>query len=299
MKLETLLDGLVFGEGPRWRGDRLWLSDMHAHTVLTVDLSGKREDVLRVEGKPSGLGWLPDGRLLVVSMEDRRLLRREASGALVTHADLTALAPAACNDMVVDGAGRAYVGNFGFDFEHGEKPRTTCVVRVDPDGSASKAADELRFPNGSVITPDGRTLVVGESFGNCLTAFSIGEGRLALPTARVGEARRRHARRHLPRRGKRDLGGLAHVERGAPRARGRRGRRAHPDRPPRDRVHARRPGAPDALRAHRRQLPCGGGAREPLRPRRDHARERTGRRLPLSGPRAPCPTLPRRSLEDP
>jgi sugar lactone lactonase YvrE len=174
MKLETLLDGLVFGEGPRWRRDRLWLSDMHDHTVLTVDLSGKREDVLRVEGKPSGLGWLPDGRLLVVSMRDRRLLRREANGALVTHADLSALCSGDCNDMVVDGAGRAFVGNFGFDFEHGEKPRTTCVVRVDPDGSARVAADEMRFPNGSVITPDGRTLVVGESFGNCLTAFSIG-----------------------------------------------------------------------------------------------------------------------------
>jgi len=174
VKLETLLDGLVFGEGPRWRGDRLWLSDMHAHTVLTVDLAGKREDVLRVEGKPSGLGWLPDGRLLVVSMNDRCLLRREPSGALALHADLAALAPGACNDMVVDGAGRAFVGNFGFDFEHGEKPRTTCVVRVDPDGSARVAADELRFPNGSVITPDGRTLVVGESFGNCLTAFTIG-----------------------------------------------------------------------------------------------------------------------------
>jgi sugar lactone lactonase YvrE len=174
MKLETLLDGLVFGEGPRWRGDRLWLSDMHAHTVLTVDLAGKREDVLRVEGKPSGLGWLPDGRLLVVSMEDRRLLRREADGRLVTHADLSGFTSHPCNDMVVDGAGHAFVGNFGFDFEHGEKPRTTCVVRVDPDGRASVAADEMRFPNGSVITPDGRTLVVGESFGSCLTAFTIG-----------------------------------------------------------------------------------------------------------------------------
>jgi sugar lactone lactonase YvrE len=173
MKLETLLAGLVFGEGPRWHDGRLWLSDMHAHTVLTVDLDGKREDVLHVPGKPSGLGWLPDGRLLVVSMNDRKLLRREAGGALVTHADLSALAPAACNDMVVDGAGRAFVGNFGFDFEHGEKPRPTCLVRVDPDGRAQVAATELRFPNGSVITPDGATLIVGESFGNCLTAFAI------------------------------------------------------------------------------------------------------------------------------
>ena len=173
MKLDTLLDGLVFGEGPRWRGDRLWLSDMHAHTVLTVDLAGKREDVLHVAGKPSGLGWLPDGRLLVVSMHDRRLLRREADGTLATHADLSALAGGDCNDMVVDARGRAFVGNFGFDFERGEKPRTTCVVRVDPDGVARVAADEMRFPNGSVITPDGRTLVVGESFGNCLTAFTI------------------------------------------------------------------------------------------------------------------------------
>jgi sugar lactone lactonase YvrE len=173
MKLDTLLDGLVFGEGPRWRGDRLWLSDMHAHTVLTVDLAGKREDVLHVAGKPSGLGWLPDGRLLVVSMHDRRLLRREADGTLATHADLSALAGGDCNDMVVDARGRAFVGNFGFDFERGEKPRATCVVRVDPDGVARVAARELRFPNGSVITPDGRTLVVGESFGNCLTAFTI------------------------------------------------------------------------------------------------------------------------------
>src|SRR5512134_2121667 len=107
MKLTPLLDGLVFGEGPRWRGDRLWLSDMHAHTVLTVDLAGKREDVLHVAGKPSGLGWLPDGRLLVVSMHDRRLLRREADGTLVTHADLSALAGGDCNDMVVDAQGRA------------------------------------------------------------------------------------------------------------------------------------------------------------------------------------------------
>ncbi len=174
MKLETLLDGLTFGEGPRWRDGRLWLSDMHDHTVLTVDLDGKREDVLHVEGKPSGLGWLPDGRLLVVSMTDRRLLRREADGRLVPHAELAALTGGDCNDMVVDAVGRAYVGNFGFDFEHGGKPQRTCLVRVDPDGAASVAATELSFPNGTVVTPDGRTLVVGESFAGCLTAFTIG-----------------------------------------------------------------------------------------------------------------------------
>jgi sugar lactone lactonase YvrE len=174
VKLDTLLDGLCFGEGPRWRDGRLWLSDMHGHTVLTVDLDGKREDVAHVDGKPSGLGWLPDGRLLVVSMHDRRLLRREAGGRLVTHADLSGFTDSPCNDMVVDAAGRAYVGNFGFDFEHGEKPRATCLLRVDPDGRAAVAAEEMRFPNGSVITPDGRTLIVGESFGGCLTAFTIG-----------------------------------------------------------------------------------------------------------------------------
>lgn len=173
MKLETLLDGLVFGEGPRWRGDRLWLSDMHAHTVLTVDLSGRREDVLHVPGKPSGLGWLPDGRLLVVSMEDRKLLRRDGT-ALVVHSDLAGLARFHCNDMVVDARGRAYVGNFGFDLDAGAKPCTTELLCVAPDGSATIAARELRFPNGSVITPDGETLIVGESFGACLTAFTIG-----------------------------------------------------------------------------------------------------------------------------
>jgi sugar lactone lactonase YvrE len=174
VKLETLLGGLCFGEGPRWRDGRLWLSDMHGYTVLTVDLDGRREDVARVDGKPSGLGWLPDGRLLVVSMHDRRLLRREADGRLVTHADLSGFTKAPCNDMVVDGAGRAFVGNFGFDFEHGEKPRSTCLLRVDANGRAGVAAEEMRFPNGSVITPDGRTLIVGESFGGCLTAFTIG-----------------------------------------------------------------------------------------------------------------------------
>ena len=177
--LEVLVDGLAFPEGPRWRDGRLWFSDMHHHVVMTVDPDGKTEEVVRVEQRPSGLGWLPDGRLLVVSMEDRRVLRLEAGG-LVPHADLSHIASWHCNDMVVDGRGRAYVGNFGFDHDSGAAPGTAALALVHPDGRAEVAAEGLSFPNGSVITPDGRTLVVGETWGGCLTAFTIGDdGRLS------------------------------------------------------------------------------------------------------------------------
>jgi sugar lactone lactonase YvrE len=121
---------------------------------------------------PSGLGWLPDGDLLVVSMTDRRLLRFDGS-MLRLHADLADLASFHCNDMVVDASGRAYVGNFGFDLHAQKKPRPAELICVEPDGSARVVARDLRFPNGTVITPDGRTLIVGESWGACLTAFDI------------------------------------------------------------------------------------------------------------------------------
>ncbi len=168
-----LLDGLAFAEGPRWRDDRLFFSDMHAHQVMSVDLDGKTEVIAEVPQRPSGLGWLPDGRLLIVSMVDRMLLRQEQDGTLAVHADLHALASFHCNDMVVDARGGAYVGNFGFDLDAQETPRNAELIRVDPDGSARIAAPEMAFPNGSVITPDGRTLIVGESFGGRLTAFDI------------------------------------------------------------------------------------------------------------------------------
>ena len=171
---ETLIDGLRFPEGPRWRGGRLWFSDMHAEQVLAVDPDGKLESIARVPQHPSGLGWLPDGRLLVVSMHDRRLLRLDSEG-LVEVADLSDVAPHHCNDMVVDARGRAYVGNFGFDPYAGQDPATTVLALVEPDGSVRVAADELRFPNGTVITPDGRTLIVGETWGGCLTAFDVAE----------------------------------------------------------------------------------------------------------------------------
>ncbi len=170
----VLLDGLRFPEGPRWHDGRFWFSDMHAGQVIAVDLSGRSEVVVGVKAEPSGLGWLPDGRLLVVSMQDRRLLRLDADG-LTQVADLSDLASYHCNDMVVDAEGRAYVGNFGFDLHAGESPTSTNLILVHPDGRSEVAAPDLRFPNGAVITPDGRTLIVGESFGGCLTAFDVAD----------------------------------------------------------------------------------------------------------------------------
>jgi sugar lactone lactonase YvrE len=173
---EVLLGGLGFAEGPRWHDGRLWFSDMGAARVMAVDLDGRAELVLEVPTRPSGLGWLPDGRLLVVSMRDRRVLRLESDGEVVVHADLADLASFDCNDMVVDGLGRAYVGNAGFDLS--ARPlevRAAEVVLVTPDGEARVVDDEVVFPNGSVVTPDGSTLVVAETFGQCLTAFTIAE----------------------------------------------------------------------------------------------------------------------------
>lgn len=174
MTPRALLHDLCFGEGPRWHDDRLWFSDMHDHRVLAVDLEGRQETICEVPNQPSGLGWRPDGSLLVVSMRDRRLLCWNGE-RLDPFAELSQHAPFHCNDMVVDRAGRAYVGNFGFDLYAGETPRPTDLLRVDPDGTVQVAAEDLRFPNGTVITPDGRTLIIGESFGPCLTAFDVAD----------------------------------------------------------------------------------------------------------------------------
>ena len=167
-----LLGGLLFPEGPRWHDDKLWFSDMQGLHVMTVDLAGNSEKVVKVKGSPSGLGWLPDGRLLVVSMVDRRLLRLDRIG-LVEIADLRKLASFHCNDMVVDKQGRAYIGNFGFDLAAQAPLKPAEIVLVTPDGDMRVVAEELLFPNGTVITPDGRTLIVAETWGNCLTAFDI------------------------------------------------------------------------------------------------------------------------------
>ena len=168
-----LIDDIAFGEGPRWRDGRLFFSDMHSAKVLSVDLEGRQEEICTVPQAPSGLGWLPDGRMLVVSMTDRRLLRLEEDGELSEVADLSALAGFHCNDMVVDARGRAYVGNFGWDLHGGGERRDAELILVEPDGAARVVADELRFPNGCVITPDGATLIVGETMGQRLTAFTL------------------------------------------------------------------------------------------------------------------------------
>jgi sugar lactone lactonase YvrE len=174
-ELRELFSGGAFFESPRWHDGSWWVSDFYRHTVSTIDAANGREDVvLEVEHQPSGLGWMPDGSLLVVSMKNQRLLRRSPDGTVREHADLSGFTSSSLNDMVVDAQGRAYVGCFGFDLMGFADPELAPLMRVDPDGSASLAADELMFPNGSVITPDGGTLIVGETAGCRYTAFTIG-----------------------------------------------------------------------------------------------------------------------------
>jgi len=181
----VLCDGIYFGEAPRWRNGRLWFSDFFARAVKSVSLAGDARTEFEIDDMPSGLGWMPDGSLLIVSMTKRRLLRRSPDGSIAVHADLSDIAGFHCNDMVVDLAGRAYVGNFGFDlytdvsrrspeaiFADHQTARLACV---HPDGTVREAAAGMHFPNGSVITPDDRTLIVGESLSGNLVAFDIGE----------------------------------------------------------------------------------------------------------------------------
>ena len=172
--LEPFLGGLAFPESPRWHAGALWFSDFYLGEVRRAAPDGRWETVVKVPQQPSGLGWSPDGRLLVVSMNDRRVLRWDGE-RLGTVADLSHWAPAPCNDMLVDRHGRAYVGNFGFDLPGRAPFAPTVLLRVDPDGRVQVAAEDLHFPNGMVLTPDGRTLVVAESYGQRLTAFDVAD----------------------------------------------------------------------------------------------------------------------------
>jgi sugar lactone lactonase YvrE len=182
--LELLVDGLDFGEGPRWHDGRLWYSDFYQHSVYAVSPGGARETILDLGSEqPSGLGWMPDGSLLVVAMTARRILR-VADGVVTIHADLSEIATWHCNDMVVAADGTAYVGNFGWDIEHDRgHPLAATLAVVRPGGSVQSGPGDLLFPNGSVITPDGSTLIIAETFGGRFSAFPLdadgcpGEGR--------------------------------------------------------------------------------------------------------------------------
>ena len=184
MSTTILRDGLYFGEGPRWHEGRLWYSDFYDHAVHAIDLDGNDERIVEVESQPSGLGWLPNGDLLVTSMLDRKLMRWNGS-ELSTHADFGNHFTWHANDLLVDQHGRAYIGNFGFDYEvfldeqgieglfADPDSLTTVMCRVDPDGSINVASDGLIFPNGMVISPGSKTMIVAETLALRLTAFDI------------------------------------------------------------------------------------------------------------------------------
>ena len=176
---EVLIEGLTFTEGPRWHDGRLYFSDFFTHRVLAVDTKGNMETIVETPQQPSGLGWSPDGSMLIVSMNDQKLLSF-SNGELSEVADLSQLATHFCNDMVVDKKGNAYVGNFGFDLHAGEPIKPTNIILVRPGEEPCVVAENVFFPNGTVITPDDKTLIVGETFASCLTAFDINEdGTLA------------------------------------------------------------------------------------------------------------------------
>ena len=170
----VLLSDLAFPESPRWHDGRLWVSDWGANEVIAADPAGQSEVVARVESFPMCIDHLPDGRLLIVSSTDRRLLRQEPDGSLVAHAELVALGEHPWNDIVVDGRGNAYVNNIGFDFPGGEFA-PGIIALATSDGAVRRVADGLAFPNGMAVRPDNATLIVAESYGQKLTAFDIAQ----------------------------------------------------------------------------------------------------------------------------
>ena len=171
--LIKVAEGFHFLEGPRWYENKLWFSDMHGHKVHNLDADGNLSTLAEIPEQPSGLGWLPDGSLIIVSMLDRKLMKLK-DGELSIHADMSHLTPYQCNDMVIAKDGTAYVGNFGTDSVEG-KIHKTCLISVTQEGETKICADGLLFPNGTVISPDGKELIVGETFGGNLTSFLINE----------------------------------------------------------------------------------------------------------------------------
>jgi carbohydrate kinase (thermoresistant glucokinase family) len=172
-----LLDGLMFPEAPRWRDGWLWFTDQHAQRIVRVTPQGESQTVATLDDLPGGLGWLPDGRLLVVSMTKRQVLVLE-EGVLKPYADLSRLASFHCNDLLSDEKGRCYVGNFGYDLHGGAQQSPAELILVDTDGRCSVVAKDMIFPNGCALTPDGNTLLVAETFASRISAFDVQEDGL-------------------------------------------------------------------------------------------------------------------------
>ncbi|MDO9408639.1 SMP-30/gluconolactonase/LRE family protein [Patulibacter sp.] len=171
-EISVLATGGSFFEGPRWRDGTWWTSDFYRRRVSRWSTDGEETVVVELDDQPSGLGWLPDGSLVISSMKDRRVLRF-ADGEVSTLAELAEHSGGHLNDLVVDAAGHVFVGDFGFDLMGGGDATGASLKRIDPDGSVTVVAEGLRFPNGSVITDDGATLIVGETLGNRYTAFDL------------------------------------------------------------------------------------------------------------------------------
>jgi sugar lactone lactonase YvrE len=173
-QLDTVLTGLAFGESSRWHDGRLWVCDWGAEELLSVDDSGRPEIVMQVASFPFCIAWLPDGRLLINSARDKKVLRREPDGSIVTHANLSGLGePPPGNEIVADGRGNVYVNGGGFDLMKGEEFKPGIIALLAADGSKREVADGIAFPNGMAITADNSTLIVAESYGKRLTAFDI------------------------------------------------------------------------------------------------------------------------------
>jgi sugar lactone lactonase YvrE len=180
--VKILATGFVFPECPRWRDGALWFSDCHDGQVIKLDPSGKVLEQFEVPGGPAGLGWLPDGDMLIVSIDDICVYRRDKSGKLTCYADLSKVHRFHTNDMVVDGVGNAYVGEVGFRMGQ-EDPRTTCIALVRPGGTVEIATKDVFTPNGSAITADGKQFILAESQPRTISSYTIGaDGKLSNKT---------------------------------------------------------------------------------------------------------------------
>lgn len=177
-----LVDGLRFAESPRWIGDRLWFSDVHAYQLKTVTLDGDIAVVADVPGRPAGLGVLPDHRVLMATALERRLLAIGADLTVSPVADLSGLATGLLNDMVVDGRGRAYVGDTGFNMATGEPPAPGRVILCQDDAPPRIVVEGIVFPNGCAVTPDGAHFLICETMARRITRFRIDDdGTLTAP----------------------------------------------------------------------------------------------------------------------